>query len=447
MKRKHGHLAALTVLLYVTLALGLAWQVPNGLAQGTPPTTSVKREVLAFTVLGDTYLEQTIKGISVQSASSRSTEIRLTLPILENNEGVILDPKEWFRVSPGSRGTVSKSQPFVFDLTAKVPKHVSREVSNGLYTGVLRLTSPDLERPEEIPVELTLDIPDIKLAGQGQGGKLRMEMQCSLPGKGTTALYIGTTSVNPQKIALYLSPNLADAQGAAVDAKKIRVVLVDANQATIQVPVAQEVRVPLVAQAFLADLRPGPYTGEVYLDGERVRDKAVSLTVMVLKPGATLAERVSHWAWLGVVLGVVGVGWSGRRLVQHRPYFQGREVTYEVDESGTVTGNFRSQFSITGTREGRKMAYRISTDSPTMTLGERTITSTNNLLAQGSIIACEDETGQYELEVSYVDDYTITLSLLRSPYSASRPWLGMGAGLIVLALGLALRGWSAVLLC
>ncbi len=388
---------------------------PTVMAEGGK---SLNREKIVFPPVGDHELTATIKGIKVENISTRPAAVSISVGPLSHQEGELLDGTRWLQIRP-RRGNASQQRPFQFDLTVKVPSRIPATAENGLYEGVIKISSPGSSLPLEVPVEFTLNIPKLQLAGTDANHGLSFSLWWMRPGQQQEKFRVRTNSASQQKVTVRISPYLTNKDGETMDFRMLSLSGVEGFDPDLVIEPGKTVAVPLLAKAGVPDIRPGIYHGEVLLDGERARDIVVPVSVEV---PTWMGILIARWAVLGTaLLGLVGVIVVALRMRAHWAFFRSRY--WRLQTRRDFVGDaytFAPWFSITF--DPATESYRISD----LGGGTQVINVDEPLplpaeLEEGH----EIQAGRYQFRITRLSPLLFQARTLASPYSWSRHMLAL----------------------
>jgi len=375
-----------------------------------PGGKSLHREKLVFPPVGDHTLSASINKIAVENSSRRPAPVSLELHSITHKDGDLLDPAAWFQIRP-TQGISSQSQHFFFDLIARVPARVPGSLLNGLYSGTLRVNAPETGLPVEVPVELTLAVPDLILADPDPADGIKLSFWWQRPAQKTKQFSVRTNSAARQKARVLVLPNLTNADGEAVDPKKLG--LLGGSKDLIIEP-GKVANIRIAALAGMKDVPAGLYRGEVFLDGERARDLALPVVVEIPS-----WQAIQYAQWTALLIAAVMLGlvlWFLNQMRIRRGLFPGQHLELRRRDFNNGAYTFPRGFTLSFDPDGENYTL----DDP---LGATQVTSLGDpcslpcALEQGHEIRTE----QFRFRVQRVSPNLIRLGTLGSPHSRHLP--------------------------
>ena len=422
-------------------AVELGIEIPTPPAKGSSGDPEGK--VLRFIPLNPNQRGYTIEKIKATSTSNRQVPVTLSLSALRHEESnFALDIDKWCRLTP-NQGNVSQNQPLEFDLRIQFPPKMPAGIPDGLFTGKLKIDSPEATQPLEVPIYFSLKLPNFtpippNLAESG----LIIPMRCCIPGTAGTSFRVSTDVSTDQPVRVIapllltneetqvsLPPNEAWISLGQEETKEAEMTISAGGRGTI---------IPIKAHINNSSLKAGRYLGQLAVRAEMGRTLFIPITVVV--PPAFWVRWL--W-WLSLVFTVfVAVWWTGRPLSRFRTYrnrFQGSDITVVRDEPNIYVPHpwdnllapvFRAD--ITGTSNWHLGSSRC----------QASVQPRDPLSPPGSLIFREGATvnltcgaDSYELFVVSATPFQLVLRITGSPFRKSRLFGQLAFSLVLLGIG------------
>lgn len=380
----------------VDIFVSIPYKVENG---------SLKKDVICFSPLGsDSMKTKTIKNIIVETDSRRSARIELELMPLENREGMILNSGDWLKLTPVMKTAVSENRPFKFNLAVQIPRNVSGDIQNGLYTSNLIIDSEDLSTPEIIPIEIIILIPSLKIPK-----KVVFDKFWNFPGKQTIEVPIITDASFDMEVKIMPEPYLRDMKDNMVDNALLKVEF-DSEEIIVN----RDKQCTLSLSVSIATKTPpkGIFQEKVYLFPTSGRDTTFIVSAKIPDKPMRLIYRKRSLI-IGIFLIIIGMIFQ--YIWRQRSSFMPGE-TIALTESGLAAESFNFQDLFSIHHDGDNF---ILSSTAEVTVNNQYISPMGHTLSTGNNIACSG----YNLMVVSAIQQTIQLAIQQSPLSPLSKYL------------------------
>lgn len=408
--------------------VALIADIPYGSPRpGEPMTKSIKKDTLAFDILGDKNLNAAIKDIEIKTDAQPPASLQLELTPLEDAQGQLLDQRRWLKISRRD-GSASDTQPFKFAIEAGLPPTITGDLESGVFQGKLIVTSsPPAKEPLEISVILNLTIPELLATNKADHGGLRLCIRCSNPGCRQYDLEVESTSVIDQEVDVIVSPYMMNRDELPVPTEQLLFTLDDPEQAHITVPAkGKKVSIGLKAEVLDPVLQKGVYYSEITVDGKQIRD--LTLPVKVEIPEFPLT-RVLRWISLGwICLSAAFLIFGLYRFIRNRPYFEGGTFEWFNEELSGPGVSYRNYFTI---RKANNQVV-LTTVNNNVTCNNKTVPSRGKALGRMDTV----NIGAEELSLT-ADNMSVTATIVTSAFSRTAHMAHLLIGALALIAGIA----------
>jgi len=407
-------------------------------AGGGEPHYSASPDAIAFQVLGDRLIHQTIGPVRLITNSVQPIPVRILLSPLTRGDGEGESPTRWLTVRP-SQGMVQRGHPFVFSVTAHMPDFLPDGMERGELRGHLRVISDAVQSDVAVNVSLRVQIAKIVVAGvkAGRIPRLFYALRCLLPGhqSRTLKLTTGAMVAHPGVVKLGRPEPLTGGQGWLQPGQLTLTIPTETAGVLELPPDGETIALPLRVDAGRGVPR-GRYRGEILIAGENLLP--ARLTYEIDLPRHTWQERVvMDFIPLLVCILLVLVVWVA--LWRTRRYPEGLRFTLRADEVGQDGWNFAGRFQVRPRGGGWIVDRANDLD---VTVGGGKVGSNGQVLASNREIS----SGRYTFAVRNCDPKALTLEVRRSPNRPAR-WRTLAmVTMIAVCLLLVIRFWPAPIL-